>query len=97
MARYCSQFCQHKDWEGHHKVCTVTKEKLDHASNSRSSKEATATENVPSPEERVDILGNDDNDEEIEIREEDVRAKEVVTSQARRELRSGSSEKKKGD
>ena len=22
-ARYCSQFCQHKDWEGHHKVCAV--------------------------------------------------------------------------
>ena len=20
-ARYCSQFCQHKDWENHHKVC----------------------------------------------------------------------------
>ena len=24
-ARYCSQFCQHKDWEGHHKVCAVAK------------------------------------------------------------------------
>ena len=24
LARYCSQFCQHKDWELHHKVCSVT-------------------------------------------------------------------------
>ena len=24
VARYCSQFCQHKDWEGHHKVCATT-------------------------------------------------------------------------
>ena len=24
-ARYCSQFCQHKDWESHHKVCAVAK------------------------------------------------------------------------
>lgn len=22
MARYCSQFCQHKDWESHHKICS---------------------------------------------------------------------------
>ncbi|ODN00358.1 Protein CBFA2T2 [Orchesella cincta] len=21
MARYCSSFCQHKDWENHHTVC----------------------------------------------------------------------------
>ena len=24
LARYCSQFCQHKDWELHHKVCSMT-------------------------------------------------------------------------
>ncbi len=22
-ARYCGQFCQHKDWESHHRVCPV--------------------------------------------------------------------------
>ena len=21
LARYCGSFCQHKDWEGHHRVC----------------------------------------------------------------------------
>ncbi|XP_059088914.1 protein CBFA2T1-like isoform X2 [Tigriopus californicus] len=26
LARYCSQFCQHKDWEGHHKVCGFQKD-----------------------------------------------------------------------
>ena len=25
VARYCSQFCQHKDWESHHKVCSIAK------------------------------------------------------------------------
>lgn len=25
VARYCGPFCQHKDWENHHQVCTKEK------------------------------------------------------------------------
>ena len=24
LAKYCSRFCQHKDWDGHHKVCGIS-------------------------------------------------------------------------
>jgi hypothetical protein len=24
LAKYCSRFCQHKDWDGHHKVCAIS-------------------------------------------------------------------------
>jgi hypothetical protein len=23
LAKYCSRFCQHKDWDTHHRVCTL--------------------------------------------------------------------------
>ena len=28
VAKYCGAFCQHKDWETHHRVCRVTSEEL---------------------------------------------------------------------
>jgi len=28
VAKYCGSFCQHKDWESHHRVCRATQEEL---------------------------------------------------------------------
>ena len=40
-ARYCSQFCQHKDWESHHKVCAVAKKVAASVATSTASAAAT--------------------------------------------------------
>ncbi|XP_033124738.1 protein CBFA2T1-like isoform X2 [Anneissia japonica] len=44
-ARYCGSFCQHKDWENHHKMCG----KLASQNNSTESSSNTKTATTPSP------------------------------------------------
>jgi MYND finger len=28
VAKYCGSFCQHKDWESHHRICRASQEEL---------------------------------------------------------------------
>eukprot|EP00095_Tigriopus_kingsejongensis_P000807 maker-scaffold629_size122686-snap-gene-0.28 protein:Tk00807 transcript:maker-scaffold629_size122686-snap-gene-0.28-mRNA-1 annotation:"protein cbfa2t1" len=58
LARYCSQFCQHKDWESHHKICGFTKNNSSIATNNNNndnedSKGSPPTEEVVDKSERL--------------------------------------------
>ncbi|CAH1778778.1 unnamed protein product [Owenia fusiformis] len=48
IARYCGAFCQHRDWENHHRVCgpSATRESLMTAKSTENSPHATTTTSV---------------------------------------------------
>ncbi|GFY59983.1 protein CBFA2T1 [Trichonephila inaurata madagascariensis] len=48
VARYCGSFCQHKDWESHHRVCSQTSTSLPSTS-STSTPPRTTSDHSPSP------------------------------------------------
>ena len=62
-ARYCSQFCQHKDWEGHHKVCAVAKKVAASVATSTASAATAAMASVAGIKKR-DEAGDDGDDED---------------------------------
>ncbi|GBM37977.1 Protein CBFA2T2 [Araneus ventricosus] len=48
IARYCGSFCQHKDWESHHRVCSQASTSLP-ATSSTSTPPRTTSDHSPSP------------------------------------------------
>ncbi|ELU02685.1 hypothetical protein CAPTEDRAFT_223427 [Capitella teleta] len=52
VARYCGHFCQHKDWETHHKVCGQGIQAVSHSRSGRSQKNSSVA-SVPEPMEKV--------------------------------------------
>lgn len=48
VARYCGSFCQHKDWESHHRVCSQTSSSLPSTS-STITPPRTTSDHSPSP------------------------------------------------
>ncbi|GIX67352.1 hypothetical protein CDAR_291101 [Caerostris darwini] len=48
VARYCGSFCQHKDWESHHRVCSQATTSLPSTS-STSTPPRTTSDHSPSP------------------------------------------------
>lgn len=51
IARYCGSFCQHKDWESHHRVCGQSSSSSNHpnATSSTTTPPRTTTDHSPSP------------------------------------------------
>ncbi|XP_015923509.1 protein CBFA2T1 isoform X5 [Parasteatoda tepidariorum] len=51
IARYCGSFCQHKDWESHHRICGQTNSSHS-ATSSASTPPRTTSDHSPSPTSR---------------------------------------------
>ena len=61
MAKYCSQFCQHKDWASHHRMCSAAiavaakAEKADKTEEDHNNNQAEDEEDV-----EVEVVASDD-------------------------------------
>jgi runt-related transcription factor 1 len=62
MARYCGQFCQHKDWENHHRTCGDATG----GANGGQREEATANGEVKDHSEAAGSSPPSNNDEDCE-------------------------------
>ena len=54
MAKYCSQFCQHKDWEDHHKECANNNNNLNSKNKPKINNDSNSDANSKTAEDEKD-------------------------------------------